>query len=210
MGYLLIFDVDGTLIDSEKTIIRCLRDSSSKSGYALTEIRRDIGVIKLTQILERNGVKENDIPEIMKGYNECFLSTFVLDTKPKENSREVLGKLQEKNEIGILTLKNREQTTRIIEHFYPDIKFKYIVCGDEPIVDKKNGLGTIVRKSGRNDEEIFYIGDRATDVNSALDSGIGAVWVSFGLGREEELDPGKHFLVARKFDDLIGFFNFQT
>lgn len=210
MGRLLIFDVDGTLIDSERTIVRCLRSSSEKFGYVLGDILENVGVMKLPQILKKNGVNEVDIPSIMDGYNECFLRSVKEDTFPKKGSREVLKKLQKTDDIGILTLKYREQTRKVAEEFFPDVDFKYMICGDDDIPDKKTGLTLIADRSGKKKDEIFYIGDRASDVESALQSGIEAVWVSFGLGKKEELDKEKEFWIARKFEDLLNIFNSQT
>ncbi|MDA8055304.1 MAG: HAD hydrolase-like protein [Thermoplasmatales archaeon] len=207
MGFLLIFDMDGTLIDSEHSIIRCFRESAGKLGYVIKDASRYIGVLKLTQILRKHGVPERDLPEIMKLYVDCYLRTFTQDTKPIENSPSILKKLQENNELGILTLKNLNLTLEIAKHFFPGVNFKYIVCGDRPIENKTEGLKLLVEQSGKDPRQIFYIGDRPGDVKSADEAGIRAVWVSFGLGKISDFDFKSDFRIADSYDDLLEMFS---
>lgn len=207
MNCLLIFDVDGTLIDSEKSIVRCINESSRKFGFELEDISRHIGVDKLTQVLKDNGIKEEEVKKIMKNYRECYLNTFERDTRPAENSLAVLMKLQANNELGILTLKDTDLTVEITRRFFKGVEFKYVVGGDRPILDKKEGLRLIVEESGVDPHKMFYIGDRAGDVKSANQAGVNAVWVSFGLGIRSELNFDYNFQIANKFEDLLEIFS---
>lgn len=202
--------MDGTLIDSEQSIVRCFRESAGNFGYDVGDVSKYIGVLKLTQILQRIGVSPEDLPEIMKGYVDCYLGTFTKDTKPIGNSPAVLKKLQEKNELGILTLKNLGLTLEITKLFFQGIDFRYVVCGDRPIENKVEGLRIIVDQSRMDPEKIFYIGDRASDVKSADEVGIKSVWVSFGLGKESDFYFKSDFKTANSFDDLLEIFSSQT
>ncbi|MCL4333300.1 MAG: HAD family hydrolase [Candidatus Thermoplasmatota archaeon] len=210
MRFLLVFDMDGTLIDSERSITRCLEESAGKLGYGLSDVSRYIGVLKLTQILVRSGVKEADLPLIMRQYVDCYLNTFELDTKPIVNSPTVLRELQKDNDLGILTLKNKGLTEEIVKRFFPGVHFKYIVGGDLPIENKVEGLKYILAESGRKPDQVYYIGDRASDVRSAMDAGTMAVWVSFGLGKKSDFDFEGDYEVANSFDDLLDLFSSRT
>ncbi len=207
MGYLIVFDMDGTLIDSEQTIIRCFKESAGKLGHKIDDASRYIGILKLTQILERNGVPEEEIPEIMRMYVDCYLRTFEEDTRTIGNSPEVLRKLQEKNELGILTLKNLNLTLEILKRFFPGINFRYIVCGDRPIENKIEGLRIIMKESGRDGKQVFYVGDRPSDVKSSELAGVNPIWVSFGLGRIDDFDFRGEFITAHSFDDILRIFS---
>lgn len=207
MGYLLIFDMDGTLIDSEKSIVRCFKESAGRKGYEIGDVSKYIGVLKLTQILSRYGVPSEELPGIMNGYVECYLETFASDTTPIGNSPIVLKKLQERNELGILTLKNRGLALEITRRFFQGIDFKYVIGGDRPIENKVEGLRIILEESGISPDRVFYIGDRAGDIRSAREAGINSVWVSFGLGKTSDFDFGEGFRTADSFDDLLKIFS---
>ncbi|MEM0133812.1 MAG: HAD hydrolase-like protein [Thermoplasmatales archaeon] len=210
MGLLLIFDMDGTLIDSEQSIVRCFRESAGKLGYNIKDASKYIGVLKLTQILSKHGVPDSDLPKIMKLYVDCYLNTFQQDTKPIKDSNFALEKLQDRYELGILTLKNLNLTLEIIKRFFPRINFRYIVCGDRPIENKSEGLKIIIQESGVDPKNIFYIGDRASDVKSADQAGIRSVWVSFGLGRKSDFNFKSDFKIANSYDELLEIFSSKT
>ncbi len=210
MGLLLIFDMDGTLIDSEQSIVRCFRESAGRLGYNIENASKYIGVLKLTQILSNNGVPDKDLPEIMRLYVQCYLNTFMEDTRPIQNSQTVLEKLQEYHQLGILTLKNLNLTQEIAKQFFPRVKFKYVVCGDRPIENKVEGLKIIIGESGMDPGNIYYIGDRASDVKSADDAGIKSVWVSFGLGKKSDFDFRSHYRTANSYDELLEMFTSRT
>lgn len=210
VAFLLIFDMDGTLIDSEKSIVRCFRGSAGRFGYEMGDVSKYIGVLKLTQILSKYGVPDRDLPVIMKDYVDCYRSTFHKDTNPIGSSQSVLKKLQEKNELGILTLKNRDLTIEIVKRFFPGVNFRYIVGGDKPIENKVEGLKIIEEESGLKPDQIYYVGDRASDVKSANEAGMRAIWVTFGLGKKSDFDFSGDYKIANSFDDLLKIFNSQT
>ncbi len=182
MGKLIIFDMDGTLIDSDKTIMRCMENASFHFGYSLHSIKNNIGILKLDDILKINGVPEKDIGDILALYRKCYLETFYLDTKPMEKSLETLEYLQNNNKLGILTLKYKDLTERLLEFFFRNVKFEFIVGGDSGIKNKTEGLRKIIDLSGYNNSQIFYVGDRGSDMKSAMEAGIKGIWVSYGLG----------------------------
>ncbi|MEM0128396.1 MAG: HAD family hydrolase [Thermoplasmatales archaeon] len=206
MKNLLVFDVDGTIIDSVRSITRCLIEASSKFGYEIDDISEFIGVLKLSQALVARGVRKEDVSRILEEYRACYLSTFAKDTRPVDGAREAMLKLQKSNILGILTLKDFKLTEEIIKAFFSGVSFKYIVCGDRPIQSKTHGLNLIAQESGIERKNIYYIGDRAEDVKSALESGIRAVWASYGLGKEDELTSGWEYLKIKKIQDLVVMF----
>lgn len=206
MKRLLVFDVDGTLIDSEKSIVRCINESSTSNGYNIGNISKYIGVKKLTEILAMCGVDEGDIGKIMENYRRCYADTFLMDTRAADRSLPVLEELQKNNELGILTFKDLKLTLEVLKAFFPQIDFKHVVCGDRPIQDKVAGLNLIIEESGRSPDQIYYIGDRAGDVKSANTVGMNAVWISSGIGNESELDFRYEFQIAGSFDDLLKIF----
>ncbi|MGC8645817.1 MAG: HAD family hydrolase [Thermoplasmata archaeon] len=202
MKNLLVFDVDGTLIDSARSISRCLREASGKYGYSIGDISEFVGVLKLSQALERRGVRTDDVDRILDAYRSCYLSTFKMDTRPVDGARETLLRLQESNFLGILTLKDLRLTEEIISTFFDGVNFSYVVCGDRPIGGKVEGLNIIAEESGVERGRIYYIGDRAEDVKSAYEAGVKAVWASYGLGKRAEMQGLTSYLEIEKFEDL--------
>ena len=206
MNNLLVFDVDGTLINSVKSISRCLREASGKYGYEIGDISEFIGVLKLSEALRRRGVREDDVSKILEAYRECYLLTFRIDTEPVRGARDVLLDLQKYNILGILTLKDLRLTEEILRAFFDGVTFKYTVCGDRPIKSKVEGLNIIAEESGFERKKIYYIGDRGEDIKSAMEAGVNAVWVSYGLGKRGEFSELSDYIEVQDFSDLYRIF----
>ncbi len=182
-----IFDVDGTLLDSDRTIVRCMVDSAKKLGYSVSQVRENIGIKKLEDILEFNGVPPSIIPVIIDEYKVCYETTFKLDTFPINGSYEVLKTLSQKNKLGIITFKYWKLTNLLIDEFFNGIEFQYKFCGDYPfpIKDKAEALNLISTEVG-DPRNVIYIGDRLNDMIAARKSGVIAVWAAYGLGKMDK------------------------
>jgi len=202
MEKLVIFDMDGTLVDSENSIIRCMTEASSKFGYSIKFLKQNIGVHKLDDILKINGVKDRDIKEIMNSYIECYSNTFNLDTRPYNKSEETLKYLQKNNILGVLTLKYEDLTKKLLQFFFKNIDFKYIIGGTS-ISNKTEGLKKIIEISRIDRSMIYYVGDRGSDMEAAYEAGVNGIWASFGLGKEDAFPKDFKFYVIDSFDELI-------
>jgi phosphoglycolate phosphatase len=203
MGKLIIFDMDGTLIDSDKTIIRCMEEASSHFGYRLHSVRENIGILKLDEILRLNGIPERNINEILVFYKKCYSETFNLDTEPVNKSVETLEYLQNKNRLGVLTLKYEDLTRKLLEYFFRNVKFEFLVGGDSGIRNKTEGLKRIVDISGVDSSQIYYVGDRGSDMKAAMEAGINGIWASFGLGINDSFPQHYRFYKIDSFDKII-------
>ncbi|MEM3941046.1 MAG: HAD family hydrolase [Thermoplasmatales archaeon] len=206
MKNLIVFDVDGTIVDSVKSITRCLTEASLKFGYRIEDITEFVGVLKLSQALIKRGVRKEDVEGILDEYRRCYMDTFTIDTKPVNGARDTMLKLQLTNDLGILTLKDMKLTEKLIKTFFSSVNFKYMVCGDRPIQDKAHGLRLISEESGIEKNRIYYVGDRAEDVRSAIEAGVNAIWVSYGLGKRRDLSTNWKFLEIKEIKDLLGIF----
>ncbi|MEM0129959.1 MAG: HAD family hydrolase [Thermoplasmatales archaeon] len=206
MKNLIVFDVDGTIVDSVKSIMRCLTQASWKFGYRIEDITEFVGVLKLSQALVKRGVRKEDVEGILDEYRRCYMDTFTVDTKPVNGARDTMLKLQVANDLGILTLKDIKLTEELIKTFFSGVNFKYTVCGDRPIQDKTDGLRLISEESGMEKNRIYYVGDRAEDVRSAIEAGVNAVWASYGLGKKCDLAADWKFLEIKEIKDLLSIF----
>ncbi|MEM0127208.1 MAG: HAD family hydrolase [Thermoplasmatales archaeon] len=206
MKNLIVFDVDGTIVDSVKSITRCLTEASLKFGYRIEDITEFVGVLKLSQALIKRGVRKEDVEGILDEYRRCYMDTFTIDTRPVNGARDTMLKLQLTNDLGILTLKDMKLTEKLIKTFFSSVNFKYMVCGDRPIQDKAHGLRLISEESGIEKNKIYYVGDRAEDVRSAIEAGVNAIWVSYGLGKRRDLSTNWKFLEIKEIKDLLSIF----
>ena len=194
MKKLLIFDLDGTLINT-------LIDLKNSVNYALNilnyplrtteQIRQAIGngVAKLVARSLPGQENNKDYKEALKIFREYYSTHSTINTVPYEGVKETLINL--KNEGYLLAVATNKLTSiarPLIEDFYKGL-FDY-VQGDEEGMDKKPApmmIETICKKLNVNKVDAFYIGDTNIDMETAINSNVDYVLVTYGYRTKDEL-----------------------
>ena len=194
MKKLLIFDLDGTLIDT-------LEDLKNSVNYALNlhhfplktkeDIRKAIGN-GVAKLVARSIPQNEANPEYLatlSDFRKHYSENSCVFTKPYEGMSKVLINLKSKGYILTVATNKLSAIARpMINSFFPDI-FDYIQ-GDEPDMDRKPApmmVESLCKRFGVNKEEAFYIGDTNVDMETAVNSKVGFVLVTYGYRTKEEL-----------------------
>lgn len=174
----IIFDIDGTLLDTEHAVLCSLQDTMlqlSQKHYDLTDLRVAIGVPG-EKTLEHFGISDPIDGNIV--WNEHLRKYF--DTiQPFPGIEQLLLKL--KNEgfrLGIITSKNRMEYAQDFMPFGLDRHFDTAICLEDSESPKPSPYPMLkyLEKSGIKSNEALYIGD--TDYDRQCATGAG---VHFGL-----------------------------
>ena len=194
MKKLLIFDLDGTLIDT-------LEDLKNAVNYALKirkyhertkeQIRRAIGngVAKLIARSIPDGEANKDYIDTLNDFKKYYASHSVDFTIPYSGVLEALINLKSQGYLlAVATNKLTEISRPLIEGFYPHI-FDYIQ-GDEPNMERKPSpmmVTSLCQRFNVSKDEAFYIGDTDVDMETAVNSGVDFVLVTYGYRTKNEL-----------------------
>lgn len=195
MKKLLIFDLDGTLIDT-------LIDLKNAVNYALNlknypkrtseQIRLALGhgVSNLVAKSIPNGLDNPDYDFTLLEFRKYYGVHHSDNTKPYEGIIDVLKTLKEKGYIlAVATNKITTVARPLIEEMYPGI-FDYIQ-GDEPGMNKKPDsmmIDTLCERFNVTHDEAFYIGDTEVDMQTAINSHVDYVLVTYGYRTRSELN----------------------
>ncbi len=195
----VIFDLDGTLVDS-------LSDLCDSTNYALEKFgfqKRDReefnyfvgdGVPKLIEraIGEKDYTKEigdKVYKEFMAHYREHFLDK----TAPYENILKCVDDLFEFGiKLAVVSNKVDEMTKRIVERYFSQ-KFLAVMGKREDFPLKPNPTSTlaIIKQLGVNPSECVFVGDSGMDMATAKNAGCVALGVTWGFRTREELLENK-------------------
>lgn len=194
MKKLLIFDLDGTLIDT-------LDDLKNAVNYALIaenfpqkdkeHIRKSIGngVAVLVSRCIPDGMNNPEYKNTLDLFKQHYSIHHSDNTKPYPNVMEALINLKSRGyKLAVATNKLAEVARILIENMYPGM-FDY-VQGDEKGMDRKPApmmIESLCKRFGVSKKEAFYIGDTNVDMETAINSQVDYVLVTYGYRTKEEL-----------------------
>ncbi|MGE4130309.1 MAG: HAD family hydrolase [Bdellovibrionales bacterium] len=191
---LVMFDFDGTLVDTAPDLIRATnRFLESKGVEALPEsrIRREIGRgLKrlLAQVVPDELKKEENLPQLEKEFLEVYdqevLNTPVLYEGALEFLEEYEGR------IAILSNKRERFIKKILGHLGLDRLPWVGVIGGDTLANMKphpEPFLHVLALAGLDPEEAVIVGDGQPDVVGALGVGMRSIAVDFGYTSSEEL-----------------------
>ena len=214
MNKAVIFDLDGTVIDSLKDIAENVNLMLFHYGYKTLseeEVKRIIGngarrVVK--DALLSVGVKptEKELEEGVRYYNEKYNSCASLYTKPFDGISEVIKELSGRG-YKIAILSNKPQTTAdlVCSIYLKDIKIDKIIGERDGVKCKPDKTATlsILKEFDVLPENCYFVGDGETDVLTSLNAETNGIAVLWGNRTKEQLVKAGAKVFAEKPSDLL-------
>ncbi len=190
----VIFDLDGTIIESKEGIVDSLVYSLEKMGKE--KIDRDLlkSYIGLTlediYIKELNTNDENIIRKAIDYYREDFEKNGVYKNTLYNGIKDfIISLYEEKIKIYIASIKPAKYTKLILEYHNLSMYFDYIVgsgmYGEHNT--KYELIKMVIDYSNFSPNELIMIGDRKGDIEGAKKHNMDTIGVLYGYGTKEEL-----------------------
>lgn len=208
-GYkLLIFDWDGTLMDSAERIVRCFQAAARDCGLdTLTDdaIRKTIGlgvVEALARILP--DTNEGGRQAVATRYREHFLHLNETPTPLFPGVAEGLRDLRHRGyRLAVATGKSRVGLNAALHASGTDAIFCATRCADETrSKPHPRMLHEILEEAGVGAGEALMVGDTSYDIEMAANAGMDSVAVAYGVHDLAELLIHRPRLCVRTFPEL--------
>ena len=207
----IIFDLDGTLIDSLEDIAVCMNqvlEELNLPSHKIEDYKYFVG--GGITILVDNALDKNTNDEIKAKVTEKFKIVYDqklhAKTKPYDGIYELLDELQKLDfKIGILSNKPHEFTIAYAKNLFSKYDMKEVHGQKSHIEKKPDPIAAIqiAQSFGVPCEEVYFVGDTMVDMQTAVNAkmiGIGVLW---GFRDEEELmSNGATFVVKHPLDIL--------
>ncbi len=190
---IILFDLDGTLIDSTKAILKCFDDSFKHFGLPTPsdeEIKKLIGY-PLDYMYESLGVDRREVWDFVDVYKAHYRKRSKPMTKLLPNAKEAIEEASSFARLGIVTTKTARYSRELLEHMGIMEFFEVLIGREdvknpkphpEPILKALKMMGNIEQKN------VWMIGDTPLDLNSAKEAGVKAIGVLSGYATKEELE----------------------
>ena len=201
----IIFDLDGTLIDSALGITNSFAYALEKYNIKVSreELNTLIGPPLLESFRNHFGFDSERAIEATKYFREYFKEKGVYENTLYPNVYEALEKLKESGyTLCIATSKPEVFTLEILAHY--DIS-KYFSCVrgaslDNTLIKKEDIIKKVIRDLKLNPEETIMVGDRKHDIIGANLNNISSIEVLYGFGNLSELEKEKATFIV---DDIL-------
>ena len=189
---IIVFDLDGTLIDSARDLAESvgeLLESYGASPLPLDEVVKMVGEgapILVRRAMERRGI-EPDARDALARFMRIYNRRLMNHTLPYPGTTESLACVLQRGPLAVLTNKPLGPTIGLLESLHLRGFFSRIIGGDSDHGRKPNPTGLLSLQSLAPGERLVMVGDSPADYNAAVNAGCVFVLARFGFG-------------ARKFD----------
>lgn len=183
----VLFDMDGTLVDSYEGIFHAYQWTLEALGRPFGGdcfVRRAIGAPLPWVFRELCGMDEGETARAVRQYRRYYKERGQRETKAYEGMGEALRQLRQAGRrLGVATLKKEAFAKEILERLGLLVYFD-VVCGvDENDRETKADLiGRCLRQIGSRPEETVLVGDSVFDAVGAQEAGIACLAVTYGFG----------------------------
>ena len=186
---LLIFDLDGTLVDSIHDLAEAASDLSERYGGGRLDdetVTLMIGegapvlVERVMALAGHAAPPAGALEEFLEIYDRRMFDT----TRPYPGMLDTLRVLADAHAMAVLTNKPEESARRILTHTGLAGFFAHMVFGDGPLGRKPDpaGLHWLLERHGASAERCILVGDSDVDVATAQAAGVRICLARYGFG----------------------------
>lgn len=189
--HIVLFDLDGTLIDSAPGVAWSLNKALAAEGRGPLSVARVKDLVgKGAQYLvadaltDTGGIDDDGHPDrIREAFLQIYSENPVQDTVVFPGAMDVLDALRSDGvPMALCTNKPRKTTLPVLDAFGLTDYFPVVLCGDDVAHRKPDGrhvLDTIARLDLPGATAVM-VGDSENDIRAAHDAGVPSICVSFG------------------------------
>ena len=212
MKKLVLFDLDGTLINS-------IDDLADSTNYALQQCGLPLHTVDEYKYFVGNSVdplirralpeEEKENQELFDRVKKIYLSYYAAHSKDKTRPYPGISDLLSRcNKAGVLVAvvsnKPDDITADVVRYYFPQIHFAATMGPKEGIPKKPDpaGVREVLRITGIALEDALYVGDTWVDMQTAQNSGVQSCGVLWGFRTRQELVENHADFIAANAAEL--------
>ena len=208
MKKLILYDLDGTLVDTRQDIINGVRYALEVlKGPDLTddEIKDCVGTGLHALIKQVFRTEDEKLAERgSKLYREHYKKHMLDHTHLYAGAREFLEYFKDRKQ-AVITNKPNPFSTEILEALGVAHFFIAILAGDNGLPFKPDpaAIHHLMEETSVTEEEVLFVGDSPVDIQAARNAGVEVVTLSHGFASEATLREAKPDHIVHDFAGLL-------
>ena len=200
----IIFDLDGTLINSSEEVLKCFEKAFEKASFVIDKKRLTSDVIgppllEIIKSIAPNLQDENKVSEVIRNFRSFYDYSENDISVMYDGIYDLLCELKNSNyKLFIATFKPDIPTQRLIRKFNLETFFDDIYTIDKfgKKISKEEMISNIISTYSLKKEETVMVGDASSDMIAAKGAGVKGIGVLWGYGSNKEpLKQNADFIV---------------
>ncbi len=179
---IVIFDFDGTIADSRKTVVEIANQLANEFGYdAVTEeeVLR-LSHLSSVDIMLQSPIPLTQLPFLLRRVKKEF-NKHIAKLQPFVGMKELLASLQAQGYcVGIVTSNMRNNVLEFLEKNQLESYFNFVYSANT-LFGKDKIIKKVIKQYNLPLEKTFYVGDETRDIEAAKKSNIKIVSVTWGF-----------------------------
>jgi len=214
---LVIFDLDGTLLNTISDLACCTNHALILNNFPTHPIEAykyfvGNGINKLFERSLPADCRNDENIALMRQYAIPYYELHCTDyTKPYPGIPELLKTLSNNGiKIAVASNKFQKATNLLIRTYFPDTDFVAVFGQREgiPIKPDPAVVHEILNIAGTTADRAVYIGDSGIDMQTASNSGVRSIGVTWGFRPREELETYGANAIVDTATEIAGLINF--
>lgn len=210
MRKIILFDLDGTILESGEGIIKSLQYAIQKMELperTAESLRVFIGPPLLEQMMATFELSQNEAEKMVKFYQKRYATTGMFESKPYDGVENLLKKLHKENYVlAVASSKPEKFVNLMLENFKLNHYFTESVGHD--VENGRDTKALVIKEAlkrldySREKDKIIMVGDKEHDVLGAREEGIECISVLYGYGTKEELQEANPLKIVATVSEL--------
>jgi phosphoglycolate phosphatase len=209
----IIFDLDGTLIDSIPDIADAANQLMRNYNFPVHDISSYTewighGALRLIERAVPGNQSEAFHRELLKEYLEIYNGNCTSKTRLYPGIDKILRYLNEHNiSISILTNKPHAITLNVYKYYLSIWKFEFVLGQSDEYPKKPNPAAALDMAAKLNSDpgEILFIGDSDTDIKTAVNAGMVPLGVTWGYGTESSMVHAGATYMMKNVEEVLNY-----
>lgn len=210
----LIFDLDGTLLDTLHDLAHAANKTLEYFGFPThpkDAYRYFVGNglrILAQRVLPESARESEDVEKYMGKLSEIYRTNWNANSTPYPGIPEMIQSLSDNGlKLAVLSNKPHVFTILCVDTFFPGHPFTLVFGKREGVARKPDPAGAleIAEKMGLSVDEILYVGDTKTDMLTGNNAGMKTIGVDWGFRDRKELADNKAWKIVSTPQEVLSY-----